>query len=185
MKFLLESDFLYTSTRNGAVIVVKSCGKNCAFCPASALVNFQDFQKLGAEYDYSQDILKLFGDITSPNLITFLKKVREYNPRVEIHVESCMCKLPREEMAEYSHIISYELKSIFESVPDRFVIPATGDEASVTAVRARYASRHPNIPIVVKSMDSGNPETVFWAESKIAEFNSKVGEERTSPKQID
>ena len=175
MKIVFSEDFIYTETAQSVVLILKNCAEHCNFCPAGKLVKFYNYVKLNSIFNYSVQMLKIYGDSTSPYVNTFLKKYRDLNPNANIELNVCANCAELFERDVYNHIICPFLDTYFESKPAKFLMPACGDYDVALAYALRKKKLYPNIPIEAVILDTANSELSFWDENKIQQFNEKLG----------
>ena len=174
MKIQLEEDFIYTYAKGEAVLILRNCTNSCKFCPAVRLKPFQNYGKLHSSFDFSCEKLSIYGNANCSYIETFLRKLRESNPNVEIHLYGCQCNFSQKIDLIYHHIIHPSMPNYFRIVPVDFIIPAMGEEIALLAYALKYFNRYPEIPIRIEILDSGDLTAEFLSLEKVNELQKQI-----------
>lgn len=174
MRIIFSEDFIYMENAKDATLILKNCNGNCAFCPANKLVNFYNYVKLNAEFNYSIQKLTIYGSADSSYIRSFLNQYRLKNPDAKIELNVCKNTIENQDRIVYNHLIDPSISNYFDRKPDKFIIPANGDQDLKFAYLQKFKSLYPHIPIEPVILDSADAECVFWDEQKIKQFNEKL-----------
>lgn len=177
MKIQFEEDFIYLASGSEATLILSNCDKNCDFCPACKLKKFYNSSKLNISFDF-KDIKKLtiYGSATNSFVETFIRKLNELNPELQITLIVCKYEFTQKLNFEFKQIIYPGLSEISENLPSEFVLPAYGDPHIIEAFAKRYKMDYANIPVRLRIFDSG-AEISFWDNSTIDSVQKQIDSE--------
>lgn len=178
MKITFQPDFIYLSSKYSATLIFKNCDKNCSFCPAGKLFNFQDYATLNQIFDFTCRDLTIYGCVNCSYIESFIIKLKKESPNVTIKVIGCDCRFSQKiEGIKYHQIIYPDLSNLFVIVPEERIIPATGDPLSLKIFALREKKIFPNIPLRMSILDSSNVNADFWSENQIEDFQKQIDTE--------
>lgn len=174
MKIKLEEDFIYTYAKEEAVLILKNCSNSCSFCPAQKLKSFYNYSLLHACFDFDCKKLTIYGNANCSYVETFLKKLLDLNPKVEVHIYGCTCEFSQKLDVNYHHITHPNLPNYMRMNPCELVIPAIGEDIALLAHALKCSNRFPGIPIKLKVLDSANLNAEFLPLDRISNLQKQI-----------